>query len=197
MATLLLNRAVDGCASESLQNGLQGNWGLLFSHPADFALKGLEADRWLAIVQDAFARLHIRPVAVAPDQASYASNWIEQVEERNTLLFLDSELPSYADETEFNAIVLASAIARAPARFVMIVDSNLRLRRTFVYEQGDCVPSVLDFVAIVAKLMQTSSQQPEPPSPVRVLRHTLHQRKFATRVHNGFTQSPLGVAARR
>lgn len=138
----------------SLQDWLHGHWGLVFSHPADFATTDLEADRWLAVVANAFAHRHIRPIALATGQQRYRADWITQIYGYETDVFLDDAPASYSDEAEFNAIVLASAIARAPSRFVMIVDQDLRLRRTFTYTHRDRVPSVLDFVAMIDKLTQ-------------------------------------------
>jgi alkyl hydroperoxide reductase subunit AhpC len=175
MATLSLTRR-RACSGKQefallLKDWLQGDWGLLFSHPADFAHTDLEADRWLAVVQDALAQAHIRPFAAESDQPRYGTNWIEEINGRDTAVFLDDELPSYSDEMEFNSIVLASAISRAPARFVMILDHQLRLRRTFTYSKGNQLPSVLDFIATVEKLTAATSIRNQP-SPINV---SLHQ----------------------
>jgi alkyl hydroperoxide reductase subunit AhpC len=166
MTTLSLSRADHGEQrfAVSLQDWLHGHWGLLFSHPTDFAVTDLETDRWLAVTANAFAQRHIRAIALDSSQQRYDLSWIAQICGYETAVFLDSGLPSYSDETEFNAIVLASAISRAPSRFVMIVDSNLRLRRTFTYGKGDRVPSVLDFVALIDQLAKPAPTRAEPPA---------------------------------
>jgi alkyl hydroperoxide reductase subunit AhpC len=162
MTTLSLGRRADYAEPRftvSLQDWLHDKWGLLFSHPADFALTDLETDRWLAVVANAFAQRNIRAIALESGRLTYGSNWISHLHGYETAVYLDSAPESYSDETEFNAIVLSSAITRAPSRFVMAIDANLRLRRTFAYSQGDRVPSVLDFAAMIDKLAQ-----PQRPS---------------------------------
>jgi alkyl hydroperoxide reductase subunit AhpC len=159
MTTLSLSRHADHGEHkfrESLQDWLHGKWGLLFSHAEDFALAHLESDRWLAVLANAFSQRDIRAIGLESSPPQYGSNWIAQVYGYETAVFLDGALPSYSDGTEFNAIVLASAISRAPARFVMIVDTDLRLRRTFAYSKGHRVPSVLDFVAMIDTLTETA-----------------------------------------
>jgi alkyl hydroperoxide reductase subunit AhpC len=159
MTTLSLSRHADHGGRKftvSLQDWLYGKWGLLFSHAEDFALADLESDRWLAVLANAFAQRDIRAIGLESAQPQYGSNWIAQIYGYETAVFLDGALPSYSDGAEFNAIVLTSAISRAPARFVMLVDTDLRLRRTFTYNKGDRVPSVLDFVAIIDTLTQTT-----------------------------------------
>jgi len=164
MATLSLSRHTDRehRFAVSLEDWLHGKWGLLFSHAEDFAFLDLEIDRWLAVIANAFAQRQIRAIALESRRPGYRLNWITQIQGHETEVFLDNALPSYVDETQFNAIVLASAICKAPSRFVMIVDTNLRLRRTFAYDEGARLPSVLDFVAMIDQLTAPTPLWSEP-----------------------------------
>jgi hypothetical protein len=106
----------------ALGRWLHGRWALLFSHADDFAAYGFESDRWLVHVQEAFAAADIRPLALAD---RHEAGWVTEVGGCTTTLrfHLDS-------------------------RFVLTLDAALRVRRTFVYAQGDRLPSPMDLAAL-------------------------------------------------
>jgi alkyl hydroperoxide reductase subunit AhpC len=153
MATLVLeaplNLANAEAATEtiSLRAWLREGWAVLFSHPNDFVRCELEMDRWLAVIQRAFAGRRIRPLALASRAASAVGGWIAEVsgDQRQVLL---SEPPRRAGR----AFDLRSAALRAQIeslgqwRFVMVVDDGLYNRRTFSYGTLADVPSPLEFL---------------------------------------------------
>ena len=118
MATLLLDR--DGVCTErrfattcSLRAWLKGAWGLLFSHPDDFAQYDIEADRWLVLLHDAFAEAHVRPIAVGSAASSAgASGWLAHV---NAAL-ADPHAVSAADLPIFSRTRCATRSSAAAAR---------------------------------------------------------------------------------
>lgn len=169
MATLSLARR-DVCFDARLINAtslldwLDGRWGLVFSHVDDFAVFDLEADRWLAVVKDAFAAANARPLAVMNARPRFAS-WIEQLDGEDPTLVLDQPKNASSERLVANTAGLRGALARATSRFVMIVDESLNLRRTFAYTTADRVPSLLDLAATVVKLRAEPRQTERDHAP--------------------------------
>jgi hypothetical protein len=146
---------------------LQGDWGLLFSHPDDFAQWELEADRWMAVVQDAFTQARVRPLALASSTRRHGSSWITQMDDGDeTVLVLETPRQLRSDFVDMNSSDFRRAICRAPSRFVMMIDPLLRLRRTFGYTPQARLPSLLDFAATVSKL-RTQSRREEGEAGLR------------------------------
>jgi hypothetical protein len=117
----------------ALRRWLNGQWGLLFSHPDDFASYGFEANRWLVHVREAFAATGVRPLALAGRQTSPASDWITAV---------GGCIAGPIDE-------LALDHGR---RFVITLDDSLRARRTFYYTLQDRLPSPMDLALAAERL---------------------------------------------
>ena len=84
MATLCLGD-VD-CAAPLLREWLGGDWGMLFSHPADFEDAGLEQDRWLEILRDAFAARGVRPIACRRPAGDADAGWAGQLRHDHRLV---------------------------------------------------------------------------------------------------------------
>jgi hypothetical protein len=114
----------------ALRRWLRGRWALLFSHANDFAAYGFESDRWLVHVQEAFAAADVRPLALADRQEA---GWVTEVGGCTTTLDPDRS-----------------------TRFVMTLDPSLRPRRTFVYAQGDRLPSPMDLAALARQTRDRS-----------------------------------------
>jgi hypothetical protein len=144
-----LNPACPEVAAEtvSLRAWLREGWAVLFSHPNDFVRCELEMDRWLAVVQRAFAGKRMRPLALASRAAGVVGGWIAEVSGDRRLVLL-SEPPRRAGR----AFDLRSCALRAQLqslgqqRFVMVVDDGLCNRRTFSYGTLAEVPSPLEFL---------------------------------------------------
>jgi hypothetical protein len=130
----------------ALRRWLHGRWALLFSHPDDFAAYGFESDRWLVHVEEAFAATDIRPLALA---GRHETGWVTDVGGCTTSLALD-EIQRYPVARDSREEALRNAAFEPATRFVMTLDSALRLRRTFVYAKHDRLPSPMD-LAVIAK----------------------------------------------
>lgn len=79
MATLKIFEVADpncGGSNISLREWLDGRWAVLFSHPDDFVQCDLEFDRWLGLVDEAFARARIRPLALPRASYRIDHGWI-------------------------------------------------------------------------------------------------------------------------
>jgi hypothetical protein len=153
MATLVLEPQLHAASAAataetvSLRAWLREGWAVLFSHPHDFVRCELEMDRWLAVVQRAFAGKRMRPLALASRAAGVVGGWIAEVsgDWRHVLL---SEPPRRAGRS----VDLRSCALRAQLeslgqqRFVMVIDEALYSRRTFSYRTLAEVPSPLEFL---------------------------------------------------
>jgi hypothetical protein len=156
MATLFLDR--DGARMErrpamacSLRAWLGGDWGLLFSHPDDFAQYDVEADRWLVLLRDAFAASRVHPIALGSPSSAGASGWLAHVNGASARVSL-AETSSPTHIADFQQRALRETIERSTARFVMMIDHRPRLRRTFEYSVHDRRPSLFDLIATAVKV---------------------------------------------
>jgi hypothetical protein len=139
-------------AAPALRRWLHGRWALLFSHADDFASYGFESDRWLVHVQEEFAAADVRPLALADRQEA---GWVTEVGGCTTTLALD-EIQRYPVARDSREEQLRSAAFDQSARFVMTLDTGLRLRRTFVYTQRDRLPSPMDLAALAREVRDSS-----------------------------------------
>ena len=139
-------------SAAALRRWLHGRWALLFSHADDFAAYGFESDRWLVHVEEAFAAADVRPLALAYRQEA---GWVTEVGGCTTTLALD-EIQRYPVVRDSREEALRCAAFDPAARFVMTLDAGLRLRRTFVYQQRDRLPSPMD-LAVLAREVRDGS----------------------------------------
>jgi hypothetical protein len=164
-------------AAPSLRTWLRQDWAILFSHPDDFVRCDLEMDRWILVLQNAFADRGIRPLALAqpgsgqdalalpPARSGAAADnqrdrsWIAQVSGDARTILLDVtqpgsgafDLPALTLKQELAALTLQS-------RCVVILDSSLQRHTTFTYRPGFAyrpgteLPSPLDFLGRASAL---------------------------------------------
>jgi hypothetical protein len=163
MATLTLARpglAFDArlAAAAPLIDWLGGQWGLVFSHPDDFASLDLEADRWLSIVGDAFTGARVRPLRLHSSEQRFAS-WIERLSDAQPLLVLERRRRVSSDDLSARAAALRSVLSRMKDRFVLVVDERIQVRHIFTYQPSARVPSVLDLIAYAALLRSEGAEE--------------------------------------
>jgi alkyl hydroperoxide reductase subunit AhpC len=153
MATLQLTNHDVAAAAEgtdehpSLRTWLREDWAILFSHPGDFVRCELEIDRWLAVVQRAFAGCRVRPLALASQPPGKEAGWVTQVsgDSRMVLLEKPAGVDGRAGDLRLHALHDAIGALRQ-RRFVLVIDSALRVRRTFIYTGLSDVPSPLELL---------------------------------------------------
>ena len=155
-------------AAPALRRWLHGRWALLFSHADDFASYGFESDRWLVHVQESFAAADVRPLALADRQEA---GWVTEVGGCTTSIELD-EIQRYPVARDSREEELRTAAFDGATRFVMTLDSGLRLRRTFVYTQRDRLPSPMDLAALAREVRESSfnawtAARSRPATPCR------------------------------
>jgi alkyl hydroperoxide reductase subunit AhpC len=162
MATLCLGE-VDGSAP-LLRDWLDGDWALLFSHPADFQDQGLERDRWLEILRDEFRVRGVRPVACSQSAdagAAVDDSWAGE-------LICDYRLLRLQSDTAGDSVIdlparnLRADILGLLPRFVLIIDESLTRRGVLKYSAGRSSVSPLDLLASIDAFRRSSAPAPAP-----------------------------------
>ncbi len=176
MATLVLAGhpalgSTDAAGAASLSEWLEDDWAILFSHPDDFVRCELESDRWVTVVQSAFAASGARPLALARPYRPLDCGWVSRVTGDMRVVPLgDDARPAtprdptrrWTDLTDFHAHRLQEDIEAMTERFVMIIDASLKRRRTYAYGAPESLPSPLDFLRWVRALRDTRVPQGPP-----------------------------------
>jgi hypothetical protein len=143
MATLYINHI--NRSLMPLREWLNGDWGLVFSHPVDFQDHGVEQDRWLQILRDEFRASGVRPIAYRRDGGEPDRGWVTELMADDRRLLLTAR-----EVIDITARGLREEILRAPgARFVLIVDQSLSSRTLVRYGAGGAAFSPLDLLGLV------------------------------------------------
>jgi len=147
VATLLLgSHTSPGVSSPSLRTWLREGWAILFSHPDDFVSYDLEMDRWLVITRRAFAERRVRPIALAAPALDPDRSWVTQVSGDHRAVLLEDPAQQHFGPVDLQTPVLREAIEQPGQRFVMIIDSALRIQKTFTYQGLSNLPSPLELL---------------------------------------------------
>jgi alkyl hydroperoxide reductase subunit AhpC len=178
VATLLLTTHGLPVAEDepvTLRAWLREDWAILFSHPGDFVRCELEMDRWLAVVQRAFAGCRIRPLALASSRQGAEEGWVTQVSGDSRVVVLEPPFVVNERAGDLRAAALHQGIGGLVGRrFVMVIDSTLASRRTFTYGGLSDVPSPLELLGWAdATRTRHVEEPPMYPSPVRHHRQRL------------------------
>jgi hypothetical protein len=116
-----------------------------FSHPDDFACGELDLEGWLERARRAFREAGVRPLAVARLGQPPDDGWVTRLFGDPRIVVLH-EPQRHTGLGDRGALRLHEEIAGTGGRFVMIVDPDLRPRRTFVYVSTEGLPSPLDLI---------------------------------------------------
>ena len=113
----------------SLREWLDGAWGLLLSHPADFEDQSPENDRWLQIVTQRFQTSGVRPIVCRRAGGELDDGWVSQVCGDQARVRL-----THDEVVDLAARRLRDTILAIPAsRFIVVVDPSLEHRKTWIY----------------------------------------------------------------
>lgn len=152
MTVVFPERRPHGCAGlsslHSLREWLGERWGILFAHPGDFDQEQLERDRWLSILRRSFREHEVLPIALARgggDPQAASLGWLAELGDDSAAV-LSTAAPAQGALLDFRASALRMRIARGGARFVMIIDSDLRCRLITRYRVPVDLPSPIELV---------------------------------------------------
>ncbi len=148
-----LSRIAPVRPSAGLRDWLDGQWGLIFSHPEDFQESGLEQDRWLTVLAQEFYVAEIKPLACMPSSGRADASWVSLVTGDASLVPLEGAVADLA------ARQLRSELASQDCRFVLVVDETLRRRGLLPYKSGRGRLSPLDLVASVTALRRRGCER--------------------------------------
>jgi hypothetical protein len=153
--------------SPSLRAWLEGDWAIIFSHPDDFVRYDLEMDRWLVVTQRAFAARRIRPIALDSPALDPETSWVTQVIGDSRAVLLEDPTQQHFGPVDLQTPALRAALERSGRRFVMIIDGELRQRKTFSYDTLSGLPSPLEFLgwAEALRTKQVATLQARHGSP--------------------------------
>ncbi len=198
MATLMLAprnapvRTEHASTSTSLRTWLREGWTILFSHPDDFARNDLEMDRWLVVVKRAFAARRIRPLALASATQNAQGSWIAQVSGDTSTVLLGDPIRENSSAVDLQARTLRAEITVPGRRFVMIIDNELRTRRTFTYSSLSDLPSPLEFLgwADTLRAKQAAASAAASPLVSAPREHQFYSARRHKHWHPGVACSP-------
>lgn len=143
----------------SLREWLGQHWAILFSHPGDFDQEQLERDRWIRVVERGFSEHTVRPLGLARhghDVHAASLGWLDELGE-GCAARLSIAMPLEDAPPDFRANALRARILDSSARFAMILDSDLRCRRTVSYRATSGLPSPLELLGWAVALRDTRS----------------------------------------
>jgi alkyl hydroperoxide reductase subunit AhpC len=139
----------------TLRDWLQGRWGLLFSHPHDFASYGFEMDRWLVHTQQALAASRVAALAIANGSDAPQSSWINEIGGADIVI-------RWSDAHRIGGVMqarersLISTVINQTTRFVLVIDESLRPRRTYAYSPTDRLASPIELAWMTHRLRERS-----------------------------------------
>jgi alkyl hydroperoxide reductase subunit AhpC len=113
---------------------LDGKWGVLFSHPADFTPVCTTELGFTAKLKDEFDKRNVKAIALSVDSAESHTKWIDDINTtQNTLV----NFPILADEdrkvSELYDLIHPNASETLTVRSLFVIDPNKKVRLTITY----------------------------------------------------------------
>ena len=113
---------------------LGDDWGVLFSHPADFTpVCTTELGRTAALNEE-FAKRNVKPIAVSVDGVTSHQNWIKDIDETQNV---NVQFPIIADENKKVAalydMIHPNASETVTVRSLFIIDPAKKIRLIITY----------------------------------------------------------------
>jgi alkyl hydroperoxide reductase subunit AhpC len=113
---------------------LDGKWGVLFSHPADFTPVCTTELGFTAKLKDEFDKRNVKAIALSVDSAESHTKWIGDINTtQNTIV----NFPILADEdrkvSELYDLIHPNASETLTVRSLFVIDPNKKVRLTITY----------------------------------------------------------------
>ena len=164
MATLLLATETESSmllAHErvmTLRDWLQGQWGLVFSHPADFAPHSSTPPGFTTCIADDLLAAGIKPLVFSTSLEQLPESWFDHALNDDSVVLLANHDARVLDLAE---CALASQLAALNRPFVLILDDRGRCRTTLTYAPNaqHRPRTMLDIIEIVATLRSGTTHQ--------------------------------------
>jgi len=163
----LSNASIGSSSIVSLREWLAGHWAILFSHPGDFDQEQLERDRWVTVVGRHFSTHGLRAVGLARygyDARGTSHGWLAELGGSCAAVLLTAP-PVEGALLDFRASALRAEIARSGPRFAMIIDADLRCRRTMHYRAAVDLPSPIELAGWAVALRERHGPLSYPDAP--------------------------------
>jgi alkyl hydroperoxide reductase subunit AhpC len=113
---------------------LGGNWGVLFSHPADFTPVCTTELGYTAKLKSEFDKRGVKPIALSVDTVESHKGWIPDINETQSTTV---NFPILADGdrkvSTLYDMIHPNASLSATVRSVFIIDPNKKVRATITY----------------------------------------------------------------
>lgn len=140
--------SIGSSSTVALRTWLAGHWAILFSHPDDFDREQLERDRWLSVLSRTFSAHGLRAMGLTGpghDGRMTLQGWLAALG-NGCAAVLSTAPPAQGALLDSRTSALRAEIARSGPRFAMIIDADLRCRRTLHYRAPVDLPSPIDLV---------------------------------------------------
>lgn len=168
MATLILasRHALDADVPSHrtmrLREWLDGQWGIVYSNPEDFAPHPSTPRGFVSRLAGEFERYCVKPIALGTEISAAPHSWLDIAMEDHSLVIVDAD---GVDEPVIDLAerALAMKIAGIDSRFVMILDANGRCRSTIHYRPRRIDrPRTLADILKVVEVLQGGGGQSRP-----------------------------------
>jgi hypothetical protein len=141
--------------SSDLRTRLAGDWGLLFSHPADFEQRGFESDRWLWLLGEAFAAQRVLPLVDAARIGATQCGWEWSIDPRSCYVGTpagESAWQAAFTPLDRGPVPRQQANLDGSMRYVACIDPEGRCAAVTEYQAGERPRSLFDLLGLVARL---------------------------------------------
>lgn len=145
-----------------LREWLDGRWGILYSHPEDFAPHPSTPRGFIARLAGEFDHCNAKPIALGKDVGAAPESWLNIASDDDSLVIIDMDGVD-APVIDLAERALALQLAEREGRFVMVLDPNGRCRSTINYQPRRIDrPRTLSDILSVVEVLQGGGSRPRP-----------------------------------
>jgi hypothetical protein len=151
----------------ALRVWLSERWAILFSHPCDFDREELERERWLSVLSRSFREHRVQAIALARpvhDTRAAVPGWLAELGDGCAATL--SIVPTRGAAPQICGSGLPAQISGSDSRVVIIIDPDLRCRRTLRYRAALDAPSPLELLGWAVALRERDSRRERQSGPV-------------------------------
>lgn len=143
---------------------LGGDWGILFSHPADFTPVCTTELGTVAKIKDEFAKRNVKVIAVSVDPVDSHKSWIADINETQSCTM---NFPIIADPDKKVAtlydMIHPNADDKATVRSVFVVGADKKIKLTLTYP-ASTGRNFLEILRVIDSLQLTAHHKVATPA---------------------------------